>query len=145
MDHRHRHRHRHRRPGGRWRRFKRDVKDGCGDCGCEGCTGAGDCLLLLLSPLCLARVCLLTLTARGADPHTAAPATVAARFLWRAVRTYQLEVSVRRARPVCRLSPSCSRFALRALSSHGALRGVLLVAQRLDDCRAAARADRGTA
>lgn len=37
--------------------------------------------------------------------------------------------------PTCRFHPSCSRYALDALRSHGALRGSRLVAWRLLRCQ----------
>lgn len=35
----------------------------------------------------------------------------------------------------CRFEPSCSSYALDALSSHGALRGISLIVRRLARCR----------
>ncbi|MEJ7728855.1 MAG: membrane protein insertion efficiency factor YidD [Polyangiaceae bacterium] len=36
--------------------------------------------------------------------------------------------------PVCRFTPSCSRYAAACISSHGALRGSLLSVRRLCKC-----------
>ena len=51
------------------------------------------------------------------------------------VRTYQQQVSARRARPVCRFSPTCSAYAVQAVTRYGALRGAGLTARRLVRCR----------
>lgn len=51
------------------------------------------------------------------------------------IRTYQREVSARRARPVCHYSPTCSAYAVQAVTGHGALRGSWLTARRLVRCR----------
>ncbi len=53
------------------------------------------------------------------------------------IRLYQLTLSrVLRAAfgPVCRFEPSCSRYAVACLQSHGVLRGSLLSAKRLCKC-----------
>ncbi len=49
------------------------------------------------------------------------------------VRLYQLAVSPWLGR-VCRFEPSCSRYAVACLESHGALRGSLLSVKRLCKC-----------
>ena len=36
--------------------------------------------------------------------------------------------------PVCRYTPSCSRYAVEALETHGALRGSWLTVRRLTRC-----------
>jgi putative membrane protein insertion efficiency factor len=51
------------------------------------------------------------------------------------VRLYQREVSAKRARPCCRMTPSCSAYALDALAAHGTVRGLRLTAARLLRCR----------
>lgn len=53
------------------------------------------------------------------------------------IRLYQLTLSrVLRAAfgPVCRFEPSCSRYAVACIQSHGVLRGSLLSARRLCKC-----------
>jgi uncharacterized protein len=56
----------------------------------------------------------------------------AARFLHRLVRGYQ---SARAGRPSpCRFQPTCSSYALDALASHGAVRGLWLTTRRLLRC-----------
>jgi uncharacterized protein len=51
------------------------------------------------------------------------------------VRLYQERVSSRRNRPCCRMTPSCSAYALEALHEHGTDRGLRLTAARLLRCR----------
>ncbi len=53
------------------------------------------------------------------------------------IRLYQLTLSrLLRAAfgPVCRFEPSCSRYAVACIQSHGVLRGSLLSAKRLCKC-----------
>ena len=53
------------------------------------------------------------------------------------IRLYQLTLSrLLRAAfgPVCRFEPSCSRYAMACIQSHGVLRGSLLSAKRLCKC-----------
>jgi len=50
-----------------------------------------------------------------------------------AVRAYQLVLSPMLP-PNCRFTPSCSAYALEALSRHGAVRGTWLAARRLARC-----------
>lgn len=111
------------------RKKRRDDCFDCGECGCEGC----DCLSFMTAMLLL-RTFLGLFRASAVDPHTPRPATPGARLAARAVRSYQVNVSVRRGRPVCNLTPSCSRYALRTLSSRGLLRGGVLVVRRLRAC-----------
>ncbi len=51
-----------------------------------------------------------------------------------AIRVYQREISPRRP-PVCRFTPSCSAYAVDALTEHGAWRGSWLTLGRLLRCR----------
>ena len=55
-----------------------------------------------------------------------------------AIRVYQREISAYRP-PVCRFEPSCSRYAVEALQTHGAWRGSWLALQRLARCRPGGR------
>ena len=55
------------------------------------------------------------------------------RSLMAVVRTYQLVLSPLLP-PSCRFTPSCSAYALEALSRHGAVRGSWLAARRLARC-----------
>lgn len=53
------------------------------------------------------------------------------------IRLYQLTLSrLLRAAfgPICRFEPSCSRYAVACIQSHGVLRGSLLSAKRLCKC-----------
>ena len=52
------------------------------------------------------------------------------------VRLYQILLSpfLQLAGPVCRFEPSCSRYAISCLESHGAVRGSLLSVRRLCKC-----------
>jgi putative membrane protein insertion efficiency factor len=49
------------------------------------------------------------------------------------VRAYRLTFS-KVMPPVCRFHPSCSRYALEALETHGPWRGSWLAAKRLSRC-----------
>ncbi len=60
--------------------------------------------------------------------------TRAARCLVAAVRAYQRLVS-RRTPAACRLSPTCSTYAVEAVQRHGAARGLRLALARLARCR----------
>ena len=99
----------------------------CTIAGCDFCAD-GPFLTSILA------ICWVALRTRPADPHTAAPHHPAARAAWRWVRAYQLTVSAHRPRPVCPMSPSCSRYALQALSAHGLMRGGALTVRRLRRC-----------
>ena len=58
---------------------------------------------------------------------------LARRALIAVVRTYQLMISPHLA-PACRFEPSCSAYAIEAISRHGALRGARLAAARIGRC-----------
>lgn len=119
------------------RKERRDNCVDCGDCGCTGCD-----LFSLMTLTLLLRTVLGLFRASAVDPHTRRPATPGARVAARAVRSYQVNVSARRARPVCHLTPSCSRYALQALSTRGLVRGGVLVVRRLRACGRAGTAQR---
>ncbi len=55
------------------------------------------------------------------------------RLLAGLIRGYQLVISPALP-PSCRFHPSCSQYALEAVSRHGALRGTWLAARRLVRC-----------
>lgn len=116
----------------RRRRQQRQRRDRCGlgDCAETAC----ECSPFLLSPLLLLRVVPGAFRADAVDPWTAPPAGRLARGGTRLVRSYQLHVSVPRARAVCPMTPTCSRYGLQALSRHGAWRGGGLVVRRLWRC-----------
>jgi putative membrane protein insertion efficiency factor len=49
------------------------------------------------------------------------------------IRGYQLAISPLLG-PRCRFYPSCSHYAIEAIETHGALRGVWLTAKRISRC-----------
>lgn len=49
------------------------------------------------------------------------------------IKAYQLTFSALRG-PVCRFYPSCSAYAMTALSRHGAIKGTYLAARRILRC-----------
>lgn len=55
------------------------------------------------------------------------------RLLAAAIRVYQRVISPALP-PACRFTPSCSHYALEAITRHGALRGSWLAARRLARC-----------
>lgn len=63
----------------------------------------------------------------------AAPPSVAARILRGLVRVYQYAISPVIA-PCCRHLPTCSAYAVEAITKHGALRGGCLSVRRLLRC-----------
>ena len=64
------------------------------------------------------------------DPRPPGPV---ARLLVGAIRAYQL-ARIGRVSP-CRFTPTCSHYAVEAVSRHGARKGLLLTARRLGRCR----------
>jgi putative membrane protein insertion efficiency factor len=60
-------------------------------------------------------------------------ALVPRRILAGCVRAYQVALSPLLP-PSCRFSPSCSQYALEAITRHGALKGTWLAARRLVRC-----------
>lgn len=106
--------------------------DGC-DLGCE--LPSCGCDLMRLTPLVLLlQVLPGAFRASAVDPYVARPRGVLGRLAARLIRSYQLNVSRPRARPVCTMSPTCSRYGLQAVSRHGAVRGGLLVVRRVRRC-----------
>jgi len=61
------------------------------------------------------------------------PARVPRRLLATLIRGYQRFVSPALP-PSCRFHPSCSQYALEAVTRHGALKGGCLAARRLARC-----------
>jgi uncharacterized protein len=77
--------------------------------------------------------------ARSAARSATSPAQrPAVRGLVAAIELYQREISAHRP-ACCRFSPSCSHYAVEALRTHGAARGLLLTARRLVRCRPGGR------
>jgi putative membrane protein insertion efficiency factor len=58
---------------------------------------------------------------------------LASRILIVPIRVYQLTIS-RILPPSCRFSPSCSHYAVEALSRHGPLKGGWLALRRIGRC-----------
>ncbi|WP_340537721.1 membrane protein insertion efficiency factor YidD [Nocardioides sp. GXZ039] len=116
---------------------RRKGKGGCDGPDCSDCVDC-DCSPFLISPLLLFRLLLGAFGTAGVDPYVARPAGVGGRAAARLVRSYQLTISQPRAEPVCRMTPSCSRYGLQALSGHGLARGGWLIVRRLRRCGAGA-------
>jgi putative membrane protein insertion efficiency factor len=53
-------------------------------------------------------------------------------MLIRLIRLYQ--VSTAKFPPVCRYTPSCSEYAIRAIEKHGSLKGSMLALWRICRC-----------
>ena len=53
----------------------------------------------------------------------------------RLVELYQRRISARRSHGCCRMTPTCSNYALGALRGHGTARGLRLTVSRLLRCR----------
>lgn len=62
------------------------------------------------------------------------PARGAAKPLVAAVRFYQKALSPLKLGSTCRFEPTCSAYALEALSVHGAVKGTALAVARLAKC-----------
>ena len=103
--------------------------------------GGGGCLrdlLLINTGCCLAE-------AMGCGPELVLLAPSAGRLVHRPpadrsravslVRLYQERISAARRRPCCRMTPSCSAYAVEALETHGTAHGLRLTAARLLRCR----------
>lgn len=123
--------HRHGEPHRPW--YKR-AADGCGDCADVGECCDSPCLLTTLNLALLWRWVAGAFAPSAVDPHTAPPRGRFGRLASRFVRSYQVNVSIPRGRAVCPMQPTCSRYALQALSRHGLLRGGRLVVGRLRSC-----------
>jgi uncharacterized protein len=108
------------------------LETGC----CIGEAIDNNCLLagVLLIPQFLAAP-LVAATRR----RTAAPGErPGVRPLVAAIEVYQRKISANRP-ACCRFSPSCSHYAVEALRTHGASRGLYLAARRLIRCRPGGR------
>lgn len=116
------------------RRRRRSRRDDCCDVADLSCDLI-DCLsLAMLGHIALsaARICCGAFRSSAVDPHTDPHG--AARLASRLVRSYQMNVSAKRDRPVCNLTPSCSRYGLRVLADEGLLRGLRLIRARTREC-----------
>jgi putative membrane protein insertion efficiency factor len=74
------------------------------------------------------------LIAEARAPGKAAAGSQLTTLVLAGIRTYQREISPRRA-PCCHFTPSCSEYAAQALRSHGGRRGGWLAIKRLTRCR----------
>ena len=63
-----------------------------------------------------------------------APSGPVGRLMVRCVRLYQKLFSPLKMGSTCRFEPTCSAYALEAVSRHGAARGGLLALARLSKC-----------
>ena len=75
----------------------------------------------------------LSYSIRRQGPVMARP-TLAARILMRSVGFYQNFLSPLKMGPSCRFEPSCSSYALQAISQRGAVMGTILAVTRLAKC-----------
>ena len=102
----------------------------CGDCADCDC----DCspFLVFLPWLFVTKVLpgALRPVTRLSDP----PPGLAARGVARLIRSYQVNVSAHRTRPICRMQPHCSAYGMQALTRHGLLRGLRLTGARVRRC-----------
>jgi len=71
---------------------------------------------------------------QGSDTSQAIATSWVTRALSVTIRSYQVAVAPWLG-PRCRFHPSCSRYALEALHTHGAARGSWLAARRLLRCQ----------
>lgn len=55
------------------------------------------------------------------------------KFFIALIRFYQLCISPMLG-PRCRFTPTCSQYALEAINSHGAYKGILLTIKRISKC-----------
>ncbi|MCW2968595.1 MAG: uncharacterized protein JWM71_2367 [Solirubrobacteraceae bacterium] len=108
----------------------------------RGGGGGGGCLrdvFLLETGCCLAEMLgcgpQLVLLAPAAASLLRAPRAGTAPRAEQLIRLYQSRISAKRTRPCCRMTPSCSEFAIEALHQHGTLRGLRLTAGRILRCR----------
>lgn len=56
------------------------------------------------------------------------------RFMLWCIRFYQKEISPRKRKPCCRYFPTCSHYAVTAISRYGAVKGGAMAAWRLLRC-----------
>ncbi|MFF9011493.1 membrane protein insertion efficiency factor YidD [Streptomyces sp. NPDC014870] len=127
----------------RRRKRREDGEEGCCAGAADQCSACGmycpQFALVALTTLLLGKP---HASPRAARPAAGRPAGRAAGALLGAVTLYREEISPTRP-PCCPYTPSCSTYAVKALSRHGALRGGLLTVARLLRCRPAAARRRG--
>ena len=111
-------------------------RGGGGGCGRDlGLLESGCCLAESLDGSCLVLTVLALPQLLLAFVRPAAGRTRAQGALLTLIRFYQEQISARRAKPVCRYTPSCSAYAAEAVRRHGALQGAWMAAGRLVRCR----------
>ena len=98
----------------------------------------GCCIGEAIDGSCLVSALLLSPRLVGALTRSPASSRPLVGRLVAAILLYQREISANRA-PCCRFTPSCSQYAIEALHTHGARRGLLLSAARLLRCRPGGR------
>ncbi|MGW2017790.1 membrane protein insertion efficiency factor YidD [Streptomyces sp. NPDC001927] len=132
------------RESARARRRKRreDGEEGCCAGAADQCSACGmycpQMALVALASLLLGKA----RPSSGARPSAGRPSGRVAGALHGAVGFYRDTISPTRP-PCCPYTPSCSTYAVKALSRHGALRGGLLTVARLLRCRPGAARRRG--
>jgi putative membrane protein insertion efficiency factor len=111
------------------------LRDACLlDAGC--CLGeslSGNCLVMTLLALPQLMTAMIG-TVRTRRRHDTLPGSLLTALLIAGIRTYQREISPRRA-PCCHFTPTCSHYAAEALVTHGTRRGSWLALTRLARCR----------
>lgn len=111
------------------------LRDACLlDVGC--CLGeslSDNCLVLTVLALPQLTTALVG-TARTLRADTTTQGSPLTAFLIAGIRTYQQDISPRRA-PCCHFIPTCSQYAAQALAIHGARHGSWLALKRLARCR----------
>lgn len=96
----------------------------------------GCCLAEAIGGNCLLRTgWLLPMLVHSFASPGGGPGSRSQRALLTAIASYRRTVSARRARPVCRYTPSCSAYAAEAVTRYGAVSGVRRAAGRLLRCR----------
>ena len=75
-----------------------------------------------------------TVDYNAAGEEIPAPRGPLARAAVAAVRFYQNNISALKMMSTCRFEPTCSAFALEAVSRHGFGRGITMAAARLSKC-----------
>jgi hypothetical protein len=97
---------------------------GGGRGGCDGCDGPCDFSMLRLSALLLVAAALM--------PERLAGRRLVKDLVQGVVRGYQRRLT--RFTPTCPSTPSCSAYALAAVESFGARRGLVAAAERIRSC-----------
>jgi putative membrane protein insertion efficiency factor len=78
-------------------------------------------------------VCLLVVSLLAADASRPPDRQLTARAALKAIRWYQVAISPRLG-PLCRFTPTCSRYAAAVIERHGIVRGGWQAARRIVRC-----------